>query len=384
MLYLGFWLPPYLEKRYPSLNVAGQLWESRLLENLSAETDIRKVSILDRNVTLEDCDLGEADHAFLPSSFGKDFQAPISYHRLKKTYLRWRKSGWKPECVLIYNTHPVWNGFVRFLSKKDPDIKRVLILLDSNQFSQKIPLLKKLRHKLKPLCWTDAEMLPLFHGIASASFSSKEFCEERKIAWHWFPGGIQEDGLLDRVTTPAPAGPITIGYFGSHSDYAGLKELLEAFMQTKVDGLRLSIAGEGGSTDGLKKMTASDSRIEWVGFFQKRVDLGCWASRCHVLVNPRPAGYGNENNFPSKMFDYVQLGRAVLSSKTATLGHAFGDSVMWYDAEKPEALQKALQDISGMSMDNILDLGERMRLQYSVSYQWNPSVQRLQSWIQNL
>lgn len=384
VLYLGFWLPPSLAKRYPALNVAGQLWESRLLENLSTETDIRKVSILDRKIILDQSEGAFSNHAFLPSIFSKDLQAPLSYYRLRKIYLKWRSDGWKPDCILVYNTHPVWNAFVRFLSKKDPDIKRILILLDSNQFSQKTGFIKKLRHKMKPLCWTDAEMLPQFHGIASASFSSKEFCEERKIAWHWFPGGIQEDGLLEWVGMPDTSGPVKLGYFGSHSDYAGLRELLAAFMQTESAKLRLSIAGEGSGTEELKKIAVSDPRIEWVGFFKEREDLGRWASQCHVLVNPRPAEYGNENNFPSKMFDYVQLGRAVLSSKTATLAHAFGDSVMWYDAEAPQALQEALRDISKMSFDSLLSAGERMRRQYSGNYEWNPSVQRLRGWIKNL
>jgi len=384
VLYLGFCLPPSLAKRYPSLNVAGQLWESRLLENLSAATDIRKVSILDRKIILNEKGGASPSHAFLPSRFSKDLQAPLSYYGLKKIYLKWRREGWKPECVLVYNTHPVWNAFVRFLSRHDPEIKRILILLDSNQFSQKTGLLKRIRYRLKPFHWTDEVMLPQFHGIASASFSSKAYCEEHQIPWHWFPGGIQGDGLLERVSKPPASGLVKMGYFGSHSDYAGLRELLEAFLQVKDPKLKLSIAGEGAKTEELKKLSSSDGRVEWVGFFKERADLGHWASQCYVLVNPRPAGYGNENNFPSKMFDYVQLGRAVLSSKTATLAHAFGDSVMWYDAENPRALPKALADISGMSFDHLLAAGERMRLQYSGNYEWNPSVQRLQSWIGNL
>jgi hypothetical protein len=84
------------------------------------------------------------------------------------------------------------------------------------------------------------------------------------------------------------------------------------------------------------------------------------------------------------MFDYVQLGRTVLSSKTETLGHAFGDSVIWYDAEAPRALLKSLEDISRMSLDHLFAAGERMCIQHSGNYEWNPSVQRLQSWIGNL
>jgi glycosyltransferase involved in cell wall biosynthesis len=384
VLYLGFWLPPSLAKRYPSLNIAGQLWESRLLENFSEGTDIHKVSILDRKIILNENSEASPSHAFLASKFSKDLQAPLSYYRLKKIYLKWRREGWKPDCVLVYNTHPVWNAFVRFLSRHDPEIKRILILLDSNQFSQKNGLLKRMRHRLKPFHWTDEAMLPQFHGIASASFSSKEYCEQHQIPWHWFPGGIQGDGLLERVGNPDTSGLVKLGYFGSHSDYAGLRELLEAFLQVKDTKLRLSIAGEGAKTEELKKLSSCDERVEWVGFFKERKDLGFWASQCHVLVNPRPAGYGNENNFPSKMFDYVQLGRTVLSSKTETLGHAFGNSVIWYDAETPMALRATLEDISRMSFDHLLGAGEKMRLKYSGNYEWRPSAQRLQRWIGNL
>jgi len=381
VLYLGFWLPSFMAEKYPLLNVAGQLWESRLLENLSRDTEVRKVSILDKKISLSEVDRTSPQQAFLFSRFSKDLQAPLSYRCLKQIYLQWRSEGWNPDCVLVYNTHSVWNAFIRFLSKRDPEINRILVLLDSNQFSQKTAFIKRLRYKLKPMHWTDEEMLPQFHGVASASFSSKEFCEERKIAWHWFPGGIQEDGLLDRVIMPDTFSLVKMGYFGSHSDYAGLRELLTAFMKAESPKLRLSIAGTGGKTKELKKMAVSDPRIEWVGFFKERADLGHWASQCHVLVNPRPAGYGNENNFPSKMFDYVQLGRAVLSSKTATLEHAFGNSVMWYDAQDPQAFINAIQEISFVKPSDLLEQGRQLTAWSRSRYTWVKMSQGLKDYI---
>ena len=381
VLYLGFWLPPSLAKRYPSLNVAGQLWESRLLENLSAATDIRKVSILDRKIILDQKGGVSPSHAFLPSRLSKDLQAPLSYYGLKKIYQKWRREGWKPECVLVYNTHPVWNAFVRFLSRHDPEIKRILILLDSNQFSQKTGLLKRIRYRLKPFHWSDEAMLSQFHGIASASFSSKAYCEEHQIPWHWFPGGIQGDGLLERVSKPQAAGPVKLGYFGSHSDYAGLKQLLEAFLQVKDPKLKLSIAGEGAKTEELKKLSSSDERVEWVGFFKEREDLGHWASQCHVLVNPRPAGYGNENNFPSKMFDYVQFGRPIISSQTETLKHAFGDTPIWYNAQDKMGLVNLLSNIEIMDIEELIKKHSIISKNIIQTYCWTETVKDLKMWI---
>jgi hypothetical protein len=121
-----------------------------------------------------------------------------------------------------------------------------------------------------------------------------------------------------------------------------------------------------------------------VGFFEERSDLGHWASGCHVLVNPRPAGFGNTNNFPSKLFDYQQLGRAVLSSTTPTLQHAFGDTLIWYDAGNPLGLSQALVSISERSTADIMQKGEELRDKYSAVYSWNETVKNLQQWISSL
>jgi glycosyltransferase involved in cell wall biosynthesis len=384
IFYLGFWLPPDLVQRYPALNGAGQLWEGRLLQNLSSEVDWRATSILDRKIKLTDADRQDPRRLLLVAKFGKDLQAYPSFLELRKTYLAWRKQGWKPDCCLVYNSHPIGNAFVRFLAKHDPDVKRILFFLDSKYFGKKLPLLKHARLKLKLLHWRDETMLPFFHGVAAASLSSKQFCQDRSIPWHWFPGGAQADGLLDNLVAPNSNGRKRIGYFGSHSEYAGIGELLAAFQNNPSLPLILSIAGEGVQTSELRQRTSSDPRIEWVGFFKERSDLGHWASGCHVLVNPRSTGYGNTNNFPSKLFDYMQLGRAVLSSTTPTLQCAFGDALIWYDAGDPQGLSQALVNISAISTADIMQKGEELRKKYSEVYSWNKTVKNLRQWISSL
>jgi glycosyltransferase involved in cell wall biosynthesis len=384
IFYLGFWLPPDLVCRYPAMNGAGQLWESRLLHNLCSDGDWRTASILDRNIKLTDADGEDSGRLLLAARFGKDLQAYPSFCELRKRYLTWRRQGWKPDFCLVYNTHPIGNAFTRFLAKHDPSVKRVLFFLDSKNFGKKLPLLKRLRLRLKPLHWRDETMLPYFHGVASASLSSEKFCHDRQIPWHWFPGGAQADGLLDKIIIPESGGNTRVGYFGSHSEYAGLGDLLAAFQNNPDLPLTLSIAGEGVQTAELRWRTASDPRIEWVGFFEKRSDLGRWASSCHVLVNPRPSGYGNTNNFPSKLFDYMQLGTAVLSSTNPTLEHAFGDALIWYDAESPRGLEQALFEVSERSATDLMQKGDALRQKYTKAYAWDITVGNLRKWIFSL
>jgi len=384
VFYLGFWLPPNLVARYPQTNGAGQLWESRFLQNLGSDTELRIASVADRKLALSDAEKTNPYHLLLQGRFGKDLQAYPSFCDLRKKYVGWRRRGWKPDYFVVYNSHPIGNAFTRFLDKHDPSVKRIVLFLDSRHFGKKLRPLKRLRLKLKPLHWCDEVMLPRFHGVASASLSSECFCRERNIPWHWFPGGAQPDGLLDSVRTPPSDGITRIGYFGSHSDYAGLRDLLDTFAANPHLDLVLSIAGEGSKTAELKAFTASDPRIEWVGFFKERKDLGHWASGCHMLVNPRPAGYGNENNFPSKVFDYVQLGRPVLSSITPTLKCAFGDSLMWYDPNDPQALSEALAGISQKSIAELMRQAKHFRNKHAVSFSWEERVHSLKQWMRQI
>ena len=75
IFYLGFWLPPDLVQRYPALNGAGQLWEGRLLQNLSSEVDWRTTSILDRKIKLTDDYRQDPRRLLLVANFGKDLEA---------------------------------------------------------------------------------------------------------------------------------------------------------------------------------------------------------------------------------------------------------------------------------------------------------------------
>lgn len=384
VFYLGFWLPPSVVARYAQTNGAGQLWESRFLHNLCIDAPLRTASIVDRKLTLSDAERSNPGHLLLQGRFGKDLQAYPSFRELRKKYIGWRRQGWKPDCFVVYNAHPIGNAFTRFLAKHDPEVKRVLLFLDSRHFGKKLRSLKRLRLQLKPLHWSDEAMLPYYHGVASASLSSEHFCRDRSIPWWWFPGGAQTDGLLDTVESPPTKGVIRMGYFGSHSDYAGLKDLLDAFLAAPHLKLELSIAGEGPKTVELKGYTRADPRIEWVGFLNERKDLGRWASSCHVLVNPRPAGFGNENNFPSKIFDYVQLGRPVLSSTTPTLQHAFGDSMLWYDADKPNALSEALNLVSEKCIAELMLQGKNLHDTYVQLFSWERRVQGLKQWMQEI
>jgi len=73
----------------------------------------------------------------------------------------------------------------------------------------------------------------------------------------------------------------------------------------------------------------------------------------------------------------MQLGRAVISSRTPTLEHAFGDTLIWYDAANPNGLAQALIDVSAQSTNELTEYGAKLREKYSTDYAWDGTIKSL-------
>jgi hypothetical protein len=80
----------------------------------------------------------------------------------------------------------------------------------------------------------------------------------------------------------------------------------------------------------------------------------------------------------------MQLGRAVVSSKTPTLEYAFGDTLIWYDAAKPGALDQALIDVSAMCTTELRERGDMLGEKYSTAYSWDETIKGLKQWLGNI
>lgn len=74
--------------------------------------------------------------------------------------------------------------------------------------------------------------------------------------------GVELD--LIRSTAPFPAECPTVFFLGRHEERKGLRVLVEAFTRHRLDA-QLWIAGEGPDTAELRRRTAGDERIEWLG-----------------------------------------------------------------------------------------------------------------------
>src|SRR5205823_8047906 len=108
------------------------------------------------------------------------------------------------------------------------------------------------------------------------------------------------------------------GYFGALAAHSGVIPLVESFLASGLES-SLHICGHGRLGDTLVHLAERDARLKFHGLLPSTEDCLRLAQSWDVLVNPRPAMQGNENNFPSKIFEYALCVRAILTTCMAGL-----------------------------------------------------------------
>jgi len=107
-------------------------------------------------------------------------------------------------------------------------------------------------------------------------------------------------------------------YSGSLGKWGGAKILLDAMNLIKRDDFELWISGFG-DENFFKKAAQKDVRIKYLGLLTDN-NLQNAYKKANIFLNPRPfAIAGNENNFPSKLFDYLAWKKPIISTWTKGL-----------------------------------------------------------------
>lgn len=369
VLYLGFAFPPGAAAALPGRNPAGHVFETALAGALGTAVDLRTAGLseemFDSHALDEDASPGVRHdlQLFVPGILGRR----PALEQLKQVYLGWAAGGWKPDTVLVYNLTPVYNGFVRWLAEQGHRPKICLLLADSMQIGKPMPWLKRLRYRFKPLIWTEDEMVPYFDAVISLSRAGASWWREKGRPWLWMPGGCEPAAATDPVPRE---GPLIFGYFGALAAHAGIAELVEASLKCSVPHT-LRIGGYGKLSDTLREQAQGAVHIEFAGWLPDLDACLAFGRGCDVLVNPRPAAWGNENNFPSKLFQYVRTGRSVLTTATGDVAEVLGPSALYAETEPlAGGLEAAIGRTAALSREELDQRGAALQERVFREFRW--------------
>lgn len=385
LLYLGFAFPPGMQHLHPGLNPAGHNFETGLMCSFPEDWDIRSVGILPVEPP-EKPDPSKSPG--LPHSLVLLDRKPEQIHRrlalrrLIRAFEQWEREGWVPDAVLVYNLSPVYNGFMRWLSRNSraQRPKRIILFADSSTLGHPVSWSKRLRYRFKPLIYPEEEMLRLFDGAIALSRDTKWFWDANKIPWLWMPGGC-DPALAPAETIPEQRPEVAFGYFGALAAHAGILPLVEAFISADLPAT-LHVCGYGKLGPVIEELARSHSRLKYHGLLDQPSDCLALAQTWDVLVNPRPVGWGNENNFPSKVFQYAMAGRAILTTRLAGVDDVLGEDAFYLDdGDFAKTMPAMLLRLTECSRDGLRERGSRLRTQVMKHYTWHIQAGRMAEFI---
>ncbi len=373
LLYLGFAFPPGVAGRFPEAQPAGHLMETNLITHLRPWFEIRSVGI--SWIDVEKVPGGDPSPG-LPHALNLLDRAPELYHRyrslarLRRAYRCWTAEGWVPTAIIFFNFSPVYNAFIRWL-KRGPGTPRLIVrLADSMNLQRDYSWVRRVRHRFKPLTWSDREMAGYVDAAISSSRATEPFFVTRGIPWYWLPNGVDPQRAIRPVDTAAAAqGPVQFGYFGSVAEYTGLPKLLEIFRSKPRDAV-LNVCGYGKGRTRIANLCARHPRIR-IHLPRSPDECLRLASQWDVLVNPRPLLPGNENNFPSKVFEYALTGRCILSTRLSGVDQVLGPGAFYCDeAALAPTLGAALDHLSTLSRVELNRRGKKIQERLLAEFRW--------------
>jgi glycosyltransferase involved in cell wall biosynthesis len=370
---------------HPGINPAGHALETQLVAHLRNHFVVRTTGVL----PLPALSIPNADPA---SGVSHDLilleKSPAWLHRfrsvqrLKGQYLLWRALGWEPEAVLVYNLSPIYNQFIRWLRRQPRCPKLVLLLLDSPRLGQRLSWLKHLRYRCKPFHVPDDAMLPHFDACVGLSPTVERYFRPGPVQFLWMPGGCTPERKPAGESRDR-SGPLRLGYFGALGPHSGVSLLAQVLIEADLPAT-LEICGYGKMSEHFAGLAQQHPQLKFHGLRSPEACLR-FGQGCDVLVNPRPLSHGNENNFPSKIFEYALTGRPILTTRLSGVDDVLGPEAFYFDPGRfGSGLEESLGEIVRVSRHELDERGAAIQHRVLSEFSWERQSSRLALFIQQV
>jgi len=392
ILFCGSSVPNEIEYQIKDISAAGNRFQNNFVDNL---TDLGNavevlsfigVPILD-NIKSELLNpvTTEIMRATKTSGLGSDFidqsikrtylfKQDSTYGAIKNYHKQLKKKLGNCNTVICYNVIYAWLT-LPFMAKK-AKVKSILILADYSGPECFSNIARKIYAYLQLYTMRRFDVVV---GL-SDNIESKLTRRQRFVLME---GGIDQS-LLDYFGEDSQNEliPIVVTkksetilmYSGLLSEVTGVNLLLEAMALIKNPDIRLVITGKGDLEYMVRSACKLDKRIIFKGHLQYNEYLKCM-KEADILINPRNMDMPeNQNNFPSKIIDYLAAGKVILSTRFAGW-KKYRDNIFFCDstgeiiARNIEYLLKINDKVSG----NVYEVNRKT----ASGFEWKTQIKEL-------
>lgn len=217
----------------------------------------------------------------------------------------------KADCLMTYNVTYAWM-FAPALARR-LDKKSALILADYSSEESYRSLARRLYARLQ------LKVIQKYDFVIGLSETTRRYLKPNQ-RFLCVEGGIDQDaydyfGQSSADEQQHEDGGTTYMYAGILEPVTGVDMLLKAFSRIGNPAIRLKISGKGSMENLVQDATKRDDRITYLGCVPYEEYLSN-LKQADILVNPRNMNLPeNENNFPSKIMEYLATGRPIISTR---------------------------------------------------------------------
>lgn len=295
------------EDKIPQLSNAGNRFLLNFTNEIKKKHSVKILSYIGVDVPveirekLEKENLSDSDiHYYFKSRF-KARGVAAYWHAVRENLKQ-------AECLIAYN--PMYAYLNAPFAARRHKKKSALILAD---YSPKETCAGKMQQLYAAL---QLKSIRNYDVVIGLSENVKGYLTARQKFIH-MSGGIDRFvyDYFGQKNESLKSDKVIFMYAGTLEKVTGIDMLLEAFGQTEADHAELWISGKGSMASLVERFGRRDARIRYLGCPPYRDYLGN-LKRATVLVNPRNMNLPeNENNFPSKILEYLATGKPIVSTK---------------------------------------------------------------------
>lgn len=357
ILFCGTMVPEETEYKVKDISAAGNRFQNNMIRNLErAGYRVVSCSFLGMRIPADIKRHLKGNYIFRDNGLLKGIW---EYHRLLKRTMS------DTDIVMCYNIAYAWLMLPLMTKKRGK--RSIVIVADYSESIcyRSIPGKLYARFQL----WS----MRRFDTVIGLSENIKDKLR-KKQKFVLMEGGIDEKLYGAFAFRPHKEGePRTFMYSGLLNHVTGINLLLEAVKSMERRDIRLLISGKGELEKEVIEAAGEDDRICYLGHlpyeeYIKRLQ------EADVLVNPRDMRLPeNQNNFPSKVMDYLAAGKVIISTRFAGW-ERFEENIIFCESSV-DSLRKCIEDV----IDNPVNEAEvfQVNRKKAVQFEWNTQLKKI-------
>lgn len=175
-----------------------------------------------------------------------------------------------------------------------------------------------------------------------------------------FPGIANKDLLIKLKTLHSinkKNTVFTVAYAGGLNEIYGINSLINAVQNYTSTPIILKLYGRGDQEDLIISISRTNANVVYKGFLEQE-KLIPELLNADLLINPRPSkGNVSIESFPSKLIEYLALGKPVLTTKLQSIPNEYQHLFYYINDESPMGIAKAIDFVANLSKDEIINFG---------------------------